>query len=143
MRRVILTFWCAATLFLGAATTAHANREADDLRRQIESQKAAVVDFERLDAQRAVPDEVTLLRAWLDEASNLHTEKEFDKVREVLDRCVAQAELLRQKIAAAKDKARLAEREAALKKSKEKVEHTRQAIQQAQVNKRAMELNAK
>jgi hypothetical protein len=143
MRRVLLALLCAATLSLSASSTAFANREADDLHRQIDSQKAAVVDFERLDAQRSASDEITILRTWLDEASNLHTEKEFDKVREVLDRCVAQAEMLRQKIAAAKDKARLAEREAALKRSKEKVEHTRQAIQQAQVNKRAMELNAK
>lgn len=141
MRRVVFAafLWMA----VGSGGLAHAGREADDLRRQIEAQRAAVVDFERLDAQRAVPDEITHLRAWLDEATNLVTEKEWDKVREVLDRCVAQAELIRQKIAAAKAKATLKERERGLQRSKEKVERTKQAILQAQANKKAMEMNVK
>lgn len=141
MRRVLVAVVCVWVLGFGAV--ARAGREAEDLRRQIDAQRAAVVDFERLDAQRAVPDEIQLLRSWLDEAANLHTAKEYDKVREVVDRCIAQAELLRQQIAAYKVKAQLQEREIGLKRSKDRVEKTKQAITQAQVNKRAMEMNAK
>ena len=39
--------------------------------------------------------------------------------------------------------AQAADREAALKRSKEKVERTKAAIQQATVNKKALEMNAK
>jgi hypothetical protein len=141
MRRVILAALCVWVLGVGAV--ARAGREAEDLKRQIDAQRAAVVDFERLDPQRAVPDEIQNLRSWLDEAANLHTEKEYDKVREVLDRCIAQAELLRQKTAAYKLKAQLQERETGLKRSKDRVEKTKQAITQAQVNKKAMEMNVK
>ena len=143
MRIRAVATWLAAGLLLAAPQAWGSSQEKADLQRNIEAQRAAVSDFERLDERHAVTAEITFLRAWLDEASALAAKEDWDKVREVLDRCVAQAELLRQKIAAAKLTAQADEREAAVKRSREKVEKTRQALQQAQVNKKAMEMNNK
>jgi hypothetical protein len=135
--------WIAALALLALAPAARAGREKADLQRDIDAQRAAVADFERLDEKRAVTDEITLLRTWLDEASAQFAKEEWDKVREVLDRCVAQAELLRQKIAATKLGAQAQGREAAVKASRDKIEKTRAALQQALVTKKAMEMNNK
>jgi hypothetical protein len=138
MRRLLLF------LMLGLAAPAFgAKREAEDLKRQIDTQRAAASDLERLDDRKLVTDEITLLRAWLDEATGQLSKEEFDKSREVIERCIAQTELIRQKSAAARMSAQAAEREGLLKRSREKVEHTRQAIQQAAINKKAMEMNVK
>jgi len=123
--------------------TASAGREAEDLKRQIDTQRAGVNDLERLDEKHAVPDELTLYRSWLDEASTQLTAKEWDRVREVLDRCVAQAELIRQKISATRATAQMQAKEDATKRSKEKVAQTKAYIQQALVNKKALEMNVK
>src|SRR5258706_1434312 len=72
--------------------------EEDDLQRQIETQRAGASDIERLDELHTAGDEVVLLKAWLDEAWDLRAKHEYDQVREVLDRAIAQAELIRQKI---------------------------------------------
>ena len=39
-----------------------------------------------MDDLKSVPDAITLLRAWLDEAWSLRSKHEYDQVREVLDR---------------------------------------------------------
>lgn len=130
----------SAALLTGGTAYASA-REANDLRREIDTQRAAAADLERLDDRRAVPDETTLLRSWLDEASAQLGKEEFDKTREVIARCIAQAELIRQKVGAAKLTAQAQEREQALKRSREKVERTKRELQQAQIDKRALEMN--
>jgi hypothetical protein len=130
-------------LLCARSPSAFARRDAEDLRRDIDSQRAAVVDFERLDTDRAVPDEITLLRTWLDEAQAQFAKEQYDRVREVLDRCIAQAELIRQKINAAKLTGQARERDTALKKLKEKIDRTKQQLQQATVTKKALEMNAK
>lgn len=135
--------WWIVLALACLAPAARAGREKADLQRDIDAQRAAVTDFERLDEKRAVTDEITLLRTWLDEASAQFAKEDWDKVREVLDRCVAQAELLRQKIAAAKLGGQAQGREAAVKASRDKVEKTRAALQQAMVTKKAMEMNNK
>src|SRR5579863_2215611 len=89
-------------LVLLSSGRALANQEAEDLKRQIESQRAAVADLDRLDDRRAVTDEITLLKSWLDEAWAQYSKEEYKKVREVVDRCLAQAALIRKKINAAK-----------------------------------------
>lgn len=116
---------------------------AGDLRREIDTQRAAASDLERLDEQHAVTDEATLLRSWLDEASAQLAKEETDKTREVLARCIAQAELIRQRIAAAKATRGANEKEAAAKASREKVERTKRELQQATIDKRALEMNNK
>ncbi len=139
----MMRLWLAVGLLALAAPAWAGKREADDLRRQINVHRSGAGDLERLDERRAVTDELTVLRAWVDEAVTQHQKEDFDKVREVLDRCAAQSELIRQKIAASKLTAQAVEREAAVKHSKEKVERTKTAIEQAVVNKKALEMNAK
>jgi hypothetical protein len=132
----------AGSLLLGPAAWAN-KRELGDLKREIDTQRAAATDLERLDDQRSVTDEATLLRSWLDEASSQLAKEELDKTREVLARCIAQSELIRQKIGAAKATHKANEREAALKASRDKVTRTRQELQQATIDKKALELNNK
>ena len=134
--------WILAGTLLATPALA-GKRELADLKREIDSQRTAAGDLERLDDQRSVTDEATLLRTWLDEAGAQLAKEETDKTREVLARCIAQAELIRQKIAAAKATQKANEREAALKASRDKVTRTRQELQQATIDKKALELNNK
>jgi hypothetical protein len=122
---------------------AGANQEADDLKRQIESQRAAVSDLERLDDRHMVTDEITNLRSWLDEAWAQYSKEEYKRVREVMDRCIAQAELIRQKITAGKMTAYANERDGQVRATREKIERTRKALLDAQSTKKALEMTAK
>ncbi len=80
-----------------------------------------------------------MLKSWLDEAWNLRSKHEYDEVREVLDRCIAQAELIRQKISAAKLRAQVQKREAALDEVKNKIRTTKQALQEMTIKKKSLE----
>jgi hypothetical protein len=124
--------------FLAAPRTAMAGEE-DDLQRQIETQRSGANDLDRLDDLRATTDEITLLRTWLDEAWSLRSKHEYDQVREVLDRCIAQAELVRQKISAAKLRAQMQKRETTVNELRAKIASTKKALQDAQIKKRALE----
>ena len=128
-------------LLLLSSGRALANQEAEDLKRQIESQRAAVSDLERLDDQKAVTDEIALLRNWLDEAWAQYSKEEYKKVREVIDRCLAQAELIRQKINAAKMTNYANDRERAVRTSRDRVQKTKQALLDATSTKKALEMN--
>jgi hypothetical protein len=143
--RAMTRAWLAVALVaLAAPAPAWAGkREADDLRRQIDVQRSGAGDLERLDDRRTVVDEITMLRTWIDEAVSQHQKEKFDRVRDVLDRCAAQSELIRQKIVASRLTAQADEREAALTASRQKVEQTKTAIGEATVKKKAMEMNAK
>jgi hypothetical protein len=132
-----------AALLILCGSQAWASQEAEDLKRQIESQRAAVSDLERLDDRHMVTDEITLLRTWLDEAWSQYSKEEWKKVREVVDRCIAQAELIRQKITAAKMTAYANDREAAVKATRDKIAHTRQQLLEAQSTKKALEMTSK
>ena len=127
-----------ALALLGSSRVGWAGEE-DDLQRQIETQRAGLSDLERLDDLRATTDEITLLKSWLDEAWSLRSKHEYDLVREVLDRCLAQAELIRQKIAAAKLRAQVQRREAALKDLRAKITSARKALQETTIKKKALE----
>jgi hypothetical protein len=124
---------------LSAAPRAAMAGEEDDLQRQIETQRSGVNDLDRLDDLRATTEEITLLRAWLDEAWTLRSKHEYDQVREVLDRCIAQAELVRQKISAAKLRAQMQKREATVNELRAKIASTKKTLQETQVKKRALE----
>ena len=131
-----------ALAMLTTTRTAFAGEE-DDLQRQIETQRAGVADIERLDELHAAGDEITLLKAWLDEAWALRAKHEYDQVREVLDRALAQAELIRQKINASKLRAQADKREAALIETRRKTDQARKALTETTIKKRALEASSK
>jgi hypothetical protein len=130
-----LAFMSTASLLVTGARAG----EEDDLQRQIETQKAGVSDLERLDELHAAGDEVTLLKTWLDEAWSLRAKHEYDQVREVLDRSLAQAELIRQKINVSKLRAQVEKREAALKAVRAKIDQNRRALRETSQKRKALE----
>jgi hypothetical protein len=117
--------------------------EADDLQAMIDRARNGVTDLERLDERGAAREDAALLRRWLEEAWGLRSEQKYDEVRIVLDRCDAQAEMIRQKILAAKVVAQAVEREENLKRLRDNIEKTRRAIQQATIQKAALEQRGK
>jgi hypothetical protein len=130
----------ALGLALGARP-AHARPE--DLKRQIEAQQAAVSDLKRLDEHAALTGEIALLENWLNEAWGQYGKEEYDRVREILDRAVAQAELIRQRTIAVNLGAAATDKENAVKALRDKTARTRDALQQALIRKKAMEMNQK
>jgi len=133
----------AAALGLLLATGAMRSRawadEEDDIQRQIDVQKAGVADLEHLDRQHAATSEIQRLHDWLGQAWDLRNKHEPDDAREVLERCMAQAELVRQVITAAQLKTQVADREAKLNSTKAETEKKKKALLDAQVKKRALE----
>lgn len=113
--------------------------EEDDLQRQIETQKAGVSDLERLDELHTAGDEITLLKVWLEDAWGLRAKHEYDQVREVLDRALAQGELIRQKINVSKLRAQVEKREAALKAVRLKIDQNRRALRDTAQKRKALE----
>ncbi len=138
---------CALSLvaLLVASTAGRVARagEEDDLQRQIETQRGGVADIERLDELHTAGDELTLLKAWLDEAWALRAKHEYDDVRGVLDRALAQAELIRQKIAASKLRAQSDKREAELQQTRRKIDQSRKALADTTIKKKALEAGSK
>jgi hypothetical protein len=132
----------AAIAFAGVALPALAGEE-DDLQRQIETQRAGVTDIERLDELHAAGDEIILLKSWLDEAWNLRAKHEYDQVREVLDRALGQAELIRQKINASKLRAQADKRENELQALRKKIDAARKALADTTIKKKALEASSK
>jgi hypothetical protein len=117
--------------------------EADDLQVMIDRARNGVKDLERLDERGRAREETTLLNVWLNEAWTLRSEQKYDDVRVVLDRCDAQAEMIRQKIEAGKLVAQAAEKEDGLKRVRENIDKTKKAIQQAMLQKAALEARNK
>jgi hypothetical protein len=112
--------------------------EADDLQRMIDTAKQATNDLERLDEQKAVREEITLARVWLDTAWRLRSDQKYDDVRVVLDRCQAQGDMIRQKILAAKATSEAVRKEDEVKRVREKIAKTKEAIQAATLQKAAL-----
>jgi hypothetical protein len=140
--------WLRSALAFGLLIGVHAPfaadaGEADDLQARIDSARQGTQDLERLDEHGAVREDVTLLRTWLDEAWRFRSEQEFEKVRDVLKRCDFQTEMIRQRITASKLVAQAAEKEAAVKKVRASIEKTKQAIQDAMLQKAALEAKTK
>jgi len=129
----------ALLLVTGAARSRAWADEDDDIQRQIDVQKSGVADLEHLDRQHAATSEIQRLRDWLGQAWDLRNKHEPDDAREVLERCVAQAELVRQIITAAQLKTQVADREAKLSSTKAETEKKKKALLDAQVRKRALE----
>ena len=129
----------ALLLVTGAARSRAWADEEDDIQRQIDVQKSGVADLEHLDRQHAATSEIQRLRDWLGQAWDLRNKHEPDDAREVLERCVSQAELVRQVITAAQLKTQVADREAKLNATKAETEKKKKALLDAQVRKRALE----
>jgi hypothetical protein len=112
-----------------------------DLQREIDVQGAAARDLGALDKRGAAADDRSALAAWLDEAGQRLQAGNLALVRHILDRCVAQAELVRQVIGAAKLEDEVADRRKALTASERRLEDTRKKIAAAKA--RRAELEAK
>lgn len=113
--------------------------EEDDLQSRIETQRAGVSDLEKMDDLKSTTDEITLLRAWLDEAWSLRSKHEYEQVREVLDRASSQAELIRAKITASKLRAQAQKLEAAVQDLRSRITKTRKSLTETVAKKKVLE----
>ncbi|MBC8131497.1 MAG: hypothetical protein H7X95_00840 [Deltaproteobacteria bacterium] len=113
--------------------------EEDDLQRQVDTQKAGVPDLEQLDKRRAATADIQRLKEWIALAWDLRNKHDPDGAREVLDRCLSQAELIRQIIAASLVKADVGAREAKLQQTRQQIEREKKELRDAQAKKKATE----
>jgi hypothetical protein len=143
-RRTSPTLITTAAFFIGAVLTLLSTSPAradedDDIQRQIDTQKAGLPDLEHLDAAHAATADIQRLRDWLGLAWDLRNKHEPDEAREILDRCLQQAELVRQIIIASQVKADVATREAKLQRTREEIERKKKALLEATAKKRALQ----
>jgi hypothetical protein len=137
----------AVTMLVGALLVSSSSRvcagEADDLQRMIDTARQGAKDLSGLDEQRAARDELTLINVWLDAAWRMRSEQKYDEVREVLDRCQAQAEMIREKITASKAVADANRKEAEVARIRSEIQKTKEALHQATIQKAALEARTK
>ena len=124
--------------FLAVPVMARAG-EADDLQRQIDYLKQTTNDLERQDDQKAVTTDLTMMRAWLDNAWTLRSQEKYDEVRIVLDRCEAQANMVRQRLNAAKLAAQATAKEDEVKRARSQLARTKKALENAKIQKARLE----
>ena len=124
--------------FLAVPVVARAG-EADDLQRQIDYLKQTTNDLERQDDQKAVTTDLTMMRAWLDNAWTLRSQEKYDEVRIVLDRCEAQANMVRQRLNAAKLAAQATAKEDEVKRARSQLARTKKALVNAKIQKARLE----
>jgi hypothetical protein len=125
-------------VFLAMPALARAG-EADDLQRQIDYLKQTATDLERQDDQKAVATDITMMRSWLDNAWTLRSQEKYDEVRVVLDRCDAQANMVRQRLQAAKLAAQATAKEDEVKRAKSQLARTKKALENARLQKARLE----
>jgi hypothetical protein len=113
--------------------------EADDLQRMIEVARQGADYLTRLDEHQAVRDELALLDEWLKGAWRLRAQQKYDEVRVVLDRVQAQSDMIREKITAAQLDHEASKREAELRRIRDEIAKTKQALQTATLQKAALE----
>jgi hypothetical protein len=109
--------------------------EADDLQRIIEDKRQTATDLDRLDEQKVAGTDVTVLRMWLDTAWSLRSQEKYDEVRVVVDRCKAQADMIREKITASKLDAVAKQKEADVARARATLDRTKKALENAKVQK--------
>ncbi len=136
MTRYATMFLFVALLAVPVAARAG---EADDLQRQIDYLKQTTNDLERQDDQKAVSTDLTMMRAWLDNAWTLRSQEKYDEVRIVLDRCEAQANMVRQRLNASKLSAQAAAKEDEVKRARSQLERTKKALENAKIQKARLE----
>jgi hypothetical protein len=113
--------------------------EADDLQRMIDDNRQSANDLERLDEHKAVREDLTAMRMWLDQAWTLRSQEKYDDVRVVLDRCKAQGDMIRERINASKLNAQATEREAEVQRKRTTLERTKKALEKAKEDKIRLE----
>lgn len=109
--------------------------EADDLQRIIEDKRQTATDLDRLDEQKVAGTDVTVLRMWLDTAWSLRSQEKYDEVRVVVDRCKAQADMIREKITASKLDAVAKQKEADVARARATLDRTKKALENAKIQK--------
>ena len=124
--------------FLAVPVLARAG-EADDLQRQIDYLKQTTTDLERQDEQKAVSSDIMMMRSWLDNAWTLRSQEKYDEVRIILDRCEAQANMVRQRLTAAKLSAQAAAKEDEVKRARAQLARTKKALENAKIQKARLE----
>ena len=125
-------------VFLAVPALARAG-EADDLQRQIDYLKQTTTDLERQDDQKAASTDITMMRSWLDNAWTLRSQEKYDEVRIILDRCEAQANMVRQRLVAAKLVAQATAKEDEVKRAKNQLARTKKALENAKLQKARLE----
>jgi len=113
--------------------------EADDLQRQIDYLKQTTTDLERQDDQKAVTTDITMMRSWLDNAWTLRSQEKYDEVRILLDRCNAQANMVRQRLVAVKLAAQATAKEDDVKRAKSQLARSKKALENAKLQKARLE----
>ena len=124
--------------FLAVPVLARAG-EADDLQRQIDYLKQTTTDLERQDDQKSVSSDIMMMRSWLDNAWTLRSQEKYDEVRIILDRCEAQANMVRQRLTAAKLSAQAAAKEDEVKRARTQLARTKKAVENAKIQKARLE----
>ena len=113
--------------------------EADDLQRQIDYLKQTTTDLDRQDDQKTVTTDITMMRSWLDTAWTLRSQEKYDDVRIILDRCDAQANMVRQRLVAAKLAAQATAKEDEVKRARSQLARTKKALENAKQQKARLE----
>jgi len=136
-----MTRYVTSFLFLAFLTVPIMARagEADDLQRQIDYLKQTTSDLERQDDQKEVTTDITMMRSWLDNAWTLRSQEKYEEVRIVLDRCDAQANMVRQRLTAAKLAAQASAKEDEVKRAKSQLARTKKALENAKIEKARLE----
>jgi len=124
--------------FLAVPVMARAG-EADDLQRQIDYLKQTTTDLERQDDQKSVASDIMMMRSWLDNAWTLRSQEKYDEVRIILDRCEAQANMVRQLLTASKLSAQAAAKEDEVKRARNQLARTKKAVENAKIQKARLE----
>ena len=124
--------------FLAVPLVARAG-EADDLQRQIDYLKQTTPDLERQDEQKSVASDIMMMRSWLDNGWTLRSQEKYDEVRIILDRCEAQANMVRQRLTAAKLSAQAAAKEDEVKRARAQLARTKKALENAKIQKARLE----
>jgi hypothetical protein len=135
---VMVAGFAMTALTILCASPARADEE-DDIQRQIDTQKAGVPDLDHLDTRHAATAEIQRLRDWLSLAWDLRNKHEADEAREVLDRCLSQADLIRQLITSSQIKADVAAKETKLQRTRDEIERKKKALQDAVATKKSLE----
>jgi hypothetical protein len=122
-----------------AIVSATGNAWADDLSLALKTQRSAAGDLEALDTQHAVSNDIALLRAWLDDATRRQQAGDDTRARETFDRCLAQADYIRQRLAANKKIAEAERKTRDMQLARDKVQTTKKALADAQARKKTLE----
>lgn len=130
---------CTPLLAVLALAPAARAGEADDLQRMIEDNRQSANDLERLDEHKAVLEDLTAMRMWLDQAWTLRSQEKYDDVRVVLDRCKAQGDMVREKINASKLNAQAKDREGEVQRKRAALDRTKKALEKAKTDKIRLE----